>query len=190
MGLFAAREYWLPELAWAPPDLDTANLTMLRRYLHGYGPATVLDFMYWRGARSEPARRWWATLAPEMVAVSAGGAPMALLAEDLEELLAPADGLENSFQLLYRFDPLLLGHKEKSWIVPPKHHKQVFRIAGHIEGVVLVRGEAVATWRYQRHGRGLIVTVEPFARLGKRQQTKWAHEPRNLQTFLDCRCRT
>jgi hypothetical protein len=67
--------------------------------------------------------------------------------------------------MLYRFDPLLLAHKAKEWVVEPAHYNRIWRPAGHIEGIVLAHGKAVATWRYDRQGAGLTITVAPFNRL-------------------------
>ena len=65
--------------------------------------------------------------------------------------------------MLGRFDPLLLAHRDKDWVVPAAAYKQVWRPAGHIEAVVLAHGRAVATWRYDRIGAGsLAVRVFPF----------------------------
>jgi hypothetical protein len=51
--------------------------------------------------------------------------------------------------------------------VDAAYHKRVARPAGHIEGVVLHRGQAAATWRYDRVPAGLLITVSPFKRLPK-----------------------
>jgi hypothetical protein len=173
-GRFVARENWLPDLPWAPPDFDAANVAVLRRYVRSYGPTTVEDFRYWRGWYAEPARRWWGALAAELAPVEiAGEAPprtQYVLAEDLELLRAPVEDEAWPLHMLYRFDPLLLGHKEKGWIVPPAHYNKVWRPAGHIEGVVLVRGQAAATWRYARKGAALEISVAPFGKIPKRVQ--------------------
>ena len=179
-GRFVAREAWLPDLAWEPPDYTAANLEMLRRYLHSYGPTTCEDFRYWRLVYAEPARRWWSALAHELAPVTVvdapgkGGKPPVqyVLAEDLAALTATVDAGAWPLHMLYRFDPLLLGHKDKSWIVPPAHYHRVWRPAGHIEGVVLVQGQAAATWRYQRKGGKLHITVQPFGKVGKRLQAQ------------------
>ena len=68
-------------------------------------------------------------------------------------------------RMLYRFDPLLLAHKDKQWVTDATYYKQIWRPAGHIEGIVLAHGCAVATWRYDRKGSGLVITVAPFQRL-------------------------
>ncbi|MBP8293843.1 MAG: AlkZ family DNA glycosylase [Caldilineaceae bacterium] len=184
-GMFAAREYWLPDLVWNPPTPESANLTLLRRFVHTYGPVTVHDFMYWRGGYAEPARRWWGALESELVAVDVAGVERFVLPDDLDDLAHPAHDLGATVHMLYRFEPLLLGHKEKGWIVAPEYHKRVFRIAGHIEGIVLDGGVAVATWRYDRKSRGLIIAVEPFAPLPDHVTAAIAAQAGEVAAFFD-----
>lgn len=184
-GLFAHRLAWRPDLTWEPPDVDSANLEFLRRYLRAYGPATFQDYAYWHGDKREPARRWWAAIEAELTPVVVDGAELYLLDADVDELLAPADDLRKSVRMLYRFDPILLAHKDKSWIVPAPFHKQVFRIAGHIEGVILDGGVAVATWRYTRKRSGLSITIEPFKRLPVRVRRAVEKQARQLAAFFD-----
>ena len=163
-GRFAHRERWLPDLVWQPPDADMANTEILRRFLSAYGPATTQDFAYWRGVKVEHARRWFKRLEPELAEV--GVERQWVLQQDLATLEAATPVPERwPVRMLYRFDPLLLAHKDKSWVTDPTHYSRVWRPAGHIEGIVLAHGKAVATWRYDRQGAGLIVTVAPFKHL-------------------------
>ena len=158
---------------------------MLRRYLRAYAPATVQDFKYWRGAKSADIQRWWAAVEPDLAGVTVDGVEHVVLRDDVDELLIAPDGLSNSVRMLYRFDPFLLAHKDKRWLVPAAQHKQVFRIAGHIEGVILDRGRAIATWRYVRKGRGLTIVVEPFGRIPKRVQAKVERIAPRIAAFFD-----
>lgn len=184
-GLFAHRSNWRPDLAWNPPEYDAANITILRRYLRAYAPATVQDFAYWRGIKRELARRWWSTFEAELMPVRVDGVEMFLMRDDVEDLLTPSEALRDSVHMLHRFDPLLLAHKEKRWIVPTVHHKRVFRIAGHIEGVVLDGGVAVATWRYTRKARGLTITLEPFEKLPQRVRSAIETQSHRVAAFFD-----
>jgi len=184
-GLFAHRSLWRPDLIWNPPDPEAANLEYLRRYLHRYGPATLQDFAYWHGGRMELARRWWAALEPSLASVMVDGVEMFLLRDDIDDLQASAETSRGRVHMLYRFEPLLLAHKDKRWVVPPAHHKQVFRIAGHIEGVVLDAGCAVATWRYLRKARGLTTTLEPFKKLSQRVRRAIEQQSLSIAAFFD-----
>lgn len=183
-GLFAAREHWLPDLPWAPPDVDEANTVVLRRYLHTYGPSTLQDFAYWRGVQGGAGRTWWATLSDELVEVTVNGTRQFILRADLDDLLVPEAEMNWPVTMLYRFDPLLLAHKDKGWIVPPAHYSQVWRPAGHIEGVVLAGGRAHATWRYERKSSGLAITVFPFGRPSQKLQSKLETRARRVAAYF------
>ena len=166
---YAYRQHWLPDLPWLPPGTEEANADLARRYFRCYGPATVADFSYWRGVAAGEGRRWIAALAGELVPVSRAAPaverhPLFALGEDLPSLTdTPPEPGGWPVKMLGRFDPLLLAHRDKDWVVPPAAYKQVWRPAGHIEAVVLAHGRAVATWRYDRIGAGsLAVRVFPF----------------------------
>ena len=182
---YAHREHWLPNLTWTPPSAEDADVELARRYFGCYGPASVSDLAYWRGTTTADARRWVATLQSELVrveaATSTGTREMLMLSADLPVATeAPPERGEWPVRMLGRFDPLLLAHREKDWVVPATAYNRVWRPAGHIEGVVLEHGRAVATWRYERIGAAqLSIRVFPFRpplplRLSKlvRQQAK------------------
>lgn len=166
-GRFVARERWLPDLEWSPPDPHDANRTLARRYFAAYGPATLDDFAYWRYARVGQARAWIAEFADELVEVEVDGRPAGWLLRQDAEIAQEAPPPPEAWPviMLYRFDPHLLAHRGKDWVVPAAHYNAVWRPAGHIEGVVLAHGQAVATWRYARKGRSLDIQVKPFGRL-------------------------
>lgn len=179
-GRFVARERWLPDLLWEPPDPDEANVTVLRRYFAAYGPATPADFAYWRGVTNAQTKAWLQQLLPELMEVEVEGQTGYLPKEAIDDAMQPSPPADSwPVRMLYRFDPYLLAHRSKDWVVPPEHYKRVWRPAGHIEGVVLVRGQAAATWRYDRKGSGLIITVNAFKKLpqyGKKQVEKRAKQ--------------
>jgi hypothetical protein len=162
-GQFAHRERWLPNLEWNPPEPDAANIEFARRYFAAYGPALADDFAYWRGARLLLGRRWVAALGDELVEVRADGTPMLALRRDLDHLAALPDRSDTlPVRMLYRFDPLILAHRDKGWVADPNAYARIWITSGHINGIVLHRGKAVATWRYDRKGKGIVVIVSPF----------------------------
>jgi hypothetical protein len=185
-GRFAHRQFWLPDLEWNPPPYDDANIEITRRYLQAYGPASVQYLMYWRGAKAGDARRWLAALSGETVEISAGSKTMLALRDDLEAMneKPPARG-EWPIKMLYRFDPLLLGVKDKTWIVDSRHYKRVFRQAGHIEGTLLVHGRAAGTWRYARRDSGLVIALAPFSPLPRHVRAEVEKQAQGIAQFFD-----
>jgi hypothetical protein len=124
--------------------------------------------MYWRYPRPAVLDRALRDLQPELATVHVEGEPMYLLQRDVDALQAQSSDPDAlPVRMLYRFDPLLLGHRYRTWVIDPQFALRVARLAGHIEGVVLDRGMIVATWRYVRKGKGLVITVEPFGKLRK-----------------------
>lgn len=172
-GQFAHRARWLPDLAWNPPDSESANLELLRRYIAAYGPARAEDFAHWRGTRKNLSRRWVEALGDALTTVTVDGAPMLALSRDLDALAVLPDRSDTlPVRMLYRFDPYLLAHDEKDWVVAPEDYDRVWVTSGHINGVVLFRGRAVAIWRYDRKGKGILITVSPFRPLPRSVTTR------------------
>lgn len=162
-GHFAHRERWAPDLAWNPPDAESANVEIALRYFACYGPARAEDLAHWRGSTLANTRRWIAALDEALVTVQVDGSPHLARRDDLDHLAALPDRSDSlPVRLLYRFDPCLLAHADRRWIVDDAVLDRVSVTAGHINGVVLHRGRAVATWRYDRKGKGIVVIVSPF----------------------------
>jgi hypothetical protein len=137
-----------------------------RRYFHVYGPATLRDYSQWRGAYIKQLREWLRPLGDELVEVEADGQKMLAHRNDLDALQeTPPEREAWPVRLLYRFDPILLPHRDKTWIVGREHYTRVWRPAGHIEGTILEHGRVRGTWRYDRKGGGLVATLSPFAPL-------------------------
>jgi winged helix DNA-binding protein len=169
---FAARRRWLPDLEWQAQAVHDACVALARRYFAAYGPATIKDFQFWLGSKAAPAREAVAALGDELVEVrvggeaSAGAEAMLALAADVVPMAEPPPlRSEWPLRLLHRFDPLVLAHKDKSWLVEADHYKSVWRKAGYVEAVVFRGGRMEGTWRYDKKGKGLILTVIPFGRI-------------------------
>ncbi len=167
---YAHREHWLPGAPWTPPSAAEANVELARRFFACYGPATHADFAYWlSGLQPGVARVALQTIGDELAEVGAavpGKGKLFAHRADLDALHAvPPEREAWPVRMLGRFDPLLLAHRVKDWVVPKKYYARVWRPAGPIEAVVLEHGRAVATWRYDRLGAGtLSVRVFPFGR--------------------------
>ena len=160
---FVHRESWLPALAWSPPDPETAGAELACRYLSTYGPAHARDVAHYFGLSLTMARDWITAAGGRCSAVVVEGQRRWCCRADLATLSEqPPPPSRWPVKLLYRFDPLLLGTKDKGWLVDAELKRKVWIRAAHVNAVLLVRGRIAGIWRYDRKSQGLHVKVEPF----------------------------
>ncbi len=163
---FVHREHWLLELSWNPPKPHVANRQLALQYLHTYGPSPVKDLVYWSGSSLREVQPSIDFLSKKIAHLRYNGRTLLCLSKDLDELLQPPPPRGHwPLLMLGRFDPVLLGHKDKSWICPNPFYKRVWRPAGHIEATIIHLGKTIATWRYKLNGPGLEITVYPFKKI-------------------------
>lgn len=181
---FVRTDRWVdPALLTGPPH-ELALADLARRYLCAYGPASAADFAHWTGLRAGIARRAFDGLAPELVAVRLDGRPTALhlLARDVAR--ARRAGPPARVRLLPRFDPLVLGHRDKGRFLDPAHQAAVFRQAAEVRAVVLVDGRVAATWRHEKRAHALRIEVEPLTRLPAPVRRQISDEAARVRDYL------
>jgi hypothetical protein len=159
---FTRPDRWIGR--WRDEDPDESLVTVVRRYLHIYGPASEKEILrWWGGLKPSFLRPALAALGPELTEVEVDGERGLLLTADLSavEAMAPADG---AVRLLGPFDPLIVGAGARNALIPPKHYPRVSRTAGWISPVVLVGGVVAGVWSGTRSGDRYPLTVELFGR--------------------------
>ncbi len=164
-GRFAHRHNWLPDLEWSTPSHEAASGELVRRYARTYGPVNPRDLAFWGGMKVTDARRWLRELDGEMGTVETGQGDFRCMRQDMAELQEePPPPGHWPLIMLYRFDPLLLGYRNREWVLDDRFKDQVSRAAGHIEGTILdpLDGMICGTWRYARAAGGLSVGISPF----------------------------
>lgn len=69
-------------------------------------------------------------------------------------------------RLIARYDNLVLGHADRTRVVPEEHRAAVFPGAGRVRETLLVDGFVAGTWSVQRPSKTEVrVVIEPFGRL-------------------------
>jgi hypothetical protein len=154
--LYAAAEHWLGP---PPPKLDeTAGIELLvRRYLGGFGPATLEELASWAGLH--PRR-----IAPVIERLKL----RTFSAEDGAELLdlprAPLSDPETPapVRFLPTWDATLLAHARRTGVLPEEHRPKVFNTrTPQSVPTFLVDGRVAGTWSFEK-GK---VKTSPFGKL-------------------------
>ncbi len=165
---FVKREHWLPQLDWSPPSAGDAFAELAQRYLTAYGPAEPRDLAHWFGTTVTNATGWIESAGSACRAIEVDDRRLWCCGGDLESIAEkPPPPSRWPVRLLYRFDPLVLATKDKSWLIEDEYYKRVWRPSAHVEAVLLARGRIAGTWRYDRGAGGLHVRVSPFAKLSR-----------------------
>jgi hypothetical protein len=120
-----------------PVDREAALRELAKRYSKGHACATAADLAYWAKLPMRDVQRMTA--------------------------LQAADGLLPP-KLLPPFDPLIMGWKERSFVIPPELAKRVMPGGGMFRAVVLVDGQVAGTWS-RAGGRVVVQSERPIAGL-------------------------
>jgi Winged helix DNA-binding domain len=176
---FASTDDWLGE-APPPGDGDQARAELARRYLGILGPSRSRDFAAWAGIAPAEAERAWKLIEPELA--PAGGA-LWILRRDAAALRSPPE--PRGVRLLPPSDPYLSLRDRETLLPDRAHQKRVWRSIGS-PGVVLVDGRLVATWRPDKRGARLRVSVQPLSGSPRGARAELEAEVDGMAAFRGC----
>lgn len=165
--VIAPRAVVAPDLPrWELPSEHEAVVHLARTYFSSFAPATEQDFRYYMGIRANVSVAAVSKLldAGELLPVNnetssqrstAATTKNALLVSP--DTMAQLETIRQKYPtvqalpplLLGRFDVLLLGHQDKSWIIDKSEKHHVWSMNAEIRATVLVRGRVCATWTHE-----------------------------------------
>ena len=167
---FVRTDEWLPDTvtqAWTTGDdvlvgaAPAVLVEVARRYLAAYGPATHQEFAQWFAIPAGLARKVYAALTDELIAVDVEGYRSWALLESEPEHWQPVN---DCVRLLGYFDCFAVGSHPRDEFAPPAAAE---RAAGHgrafVRGsarrflcgplpVLLIDGVVAGVWTYRRMG--------------------------------------
>jgi hypothetical protein len=149
---------------------------LIRRYLHAFGPATVADVQAWSGMTKlqeviERLRRRLRVFRDER-----GRELFDLPGSSLPE---PAAQVPPRF--LPEYDNVLLGHADRSRVVPPEHLQYV---ASHLgQPTVLIDGFVAGTWQIARSKNAAALKIALFDNPSAKTKQALNQESKRLLAF-------
>ncbi|MFC8975993.1 winged helix DNA-binding domain-containing protein [[Kitasatospora] papulosa] len=167
-------EHWLDR---PPQPAATPDATVLR-YLRAFGPASVKDMQTWAGLTR--MREVFDRLRPGLVTFrDEHGVELF----DLPDAPRPDPGTPAPARFLPEFDNLLLGHADRTRVIPPAF-KGRNGVGNQSYGTVLADGFLAALWRLDATGDTAVVTVQALGRLDRATREEITREAVELLTVM------
>ncbi len=162
----------------ADPEASAVALQKLvRRYLEGFGPASIADIAQFTLIKRSLIRMAIQAMAAELVEL-AGPSGQTLF--DVRGATLPDETTPVPPRLLGMWDNILLAYADRSRIVSPKYRKYVTRINGDVLPTLLVNGYVAGVWRSVEEG----IEATAFHPLPEDVWESLALEAKSLLAFL------
>ncbi|HEV8572525.1 MAG TPA: winged helix DNA-binding domain-containing protein [Actinomycetota bacterium] len=170
--LYGLAETWLgPSTATQAAGLEH----LVRRYLAGFGPASLKDVAGWTGLPATTLRPVVDGLRLRRFRDEGGGELL-----DLPRAPLPNPDTPAPVRFLPTWDATLLVHARRTQILPESARPLVFNTkTPHSVSTFLVDGAVAGTWRYEE-GR---VRLEPFGRVPREARRDLDEESERLAAF-------
>jgi hypothetical protein len=157
-GWTSSQYRWSPMSTWLPEgapsaSADEARTELARRWLQGFGPATVADLKWWTGLTLGQIRKALAGIDVEEVDLD--GTPGVVLAGDVAPTAKPRPWVA----LLPSLDTTTMGWKERDWYLGD-HGRALFDTNGNAGPTVWSDGRVVGGWAQRKSGEVLYRLLE------------------------------
>jgi hypothetical protein len=159
------------------PPADEAMRSLVRRYLEGFGPATIADIAQFSVRSRAPIGAAVESMADELVVLDGPGrAPL----YDLPGGPLPDADSEAPPRLLPMWDSVLMAYDDRSRMIPPEYRRRLIHQNGDVLPSLLVDGLVAGVWRPVDGG----IEASAFHRLPEDAWRGLAAEAARLAAFL------
>jgi hypothetical protein len=157
---FGTRPAYVAAPTRAPdPAVGDALEWLVRRYLSGFGPASVLDVAQFGMLQRPRVRQALRAMASELDELEG---PDGVTLYDLPGAPRPSGDTPAPPRLLPMWDSVLLAHADRSRVIPPEHRPLVIRRNGDVLPTVLADGFVAGVWRPAEGGGIEVTAFEPL----------------------------
>lgn len=175
---FGPRPSYVAARHHVPPgDREASMQWLVRRYLEGFGPASLQDIAQFSTIYRPPVREALTAMADSLERFE--GPDGAELFDVPGGLLPPEDSPPPP-RLMAMWDSVLLAYADRSRIIPPDYRRLVMRSNGDVLPTLLVDGYVAGVWRPVEGG----IEATAFHRLSAEAWDGLEAEARGILKFL------
>jgi hypothetical protein len=174
---FGSRSFVAAATQLPPERRDESTCRLVRRYLEGFGPASVPDIAQFAMLKRQAVRNALRALGDDVVGLE-GPAGSELF--DVPGAPLPDEDTPAPPRLLPMWDSILLSYFDRSRVIPPDYRRLVLRQNGDVLPTLLVDGYVAGVWRPVEGG----IEAVAFHELSDEVWAGLAAEAKALTAFL------
>lgn len=150
---------------------DEALLNLVRKYFASHGPATIQDFTWWSGL----------TVAEAQHGIRLAAGDLERGASDRWVSRSAADSKPlHSAHLLPAFDEYTVAYKNRKAFL----QESTLTEMGLLGPIIIVAGKLAGTWERTNTHKSVTITLRPFAKLNRSQQSAVIMAAKRYGEFL------
>ena len=174
---YATLEAWTGRKLDPDPSIDEVVV----RYIGAFGPASVRDMQTWSGLTR--LRDAFERLRPRFVVFRDEDGRELF---DLPDAPRPDPGVPAPVRFLGEYDNVLLGHADRTRIIPAEYPWKEMLASGRWVSNFLVDGMLRGTWWIEREGsRRATLAIRPFGELSGSAREQVAEEAERMLQFAE-----
>lgn len=140
-----------PRPSLTDPDAPPAALgTLIRRYLHGFGPASVADMARFALVQQARIKTALSSMSAELETLRATDTGHTLY--DIPGAPRPPEDTPAPPRLMAMWDSTLLAYADRGRLLPAEYRTYVTRVNGDVLPTLLVDGYVAGVWRPRADG--------------------------------------
>lgn len=162
--MFGNVEMFLSKKINIPKYSNNEKLKIIDRYFSTYAPATLSDFAHWLGISIKEAKCYMNIYKENLISIYCDNKEYYIKnvqQKKFDKLFLKYQNYDK-YILLPKFDPLLLAYHDKTWLCNEDEISRIWRVAGQVEGVIIKKGMAIATWKYYITINNINFKIFPF----------------------------
>lgn len=160
-----------------PGDPEASVRFLVRRYLEGFGPATMADIAQFGTINRPPVQEALEALGDDLIRHDGPGKAVLY---DVPGGALPDENTAAPPRLMAMWDSTLLAYADRARMMPPAYRRLVMRNNGDVLPTILVDGLVAGVWRPVEDG----IEVTAFHRLGDDDWAGLETEAHRLRAFL------
>jgi hypothetical protein len=178
---FTLAESWLGQTI-APEDRLPE---LAKRYLAGFGPASVTDMQTWLGMPK--LKELFEKLKPELQVYRDEGRRELF---DLPDGSLPDGETPAPVRFLPEFDNLLLSHSNRTRVIAKEHHAKVYLPGLRVAATILIDGFVSGVWKVEKPKGEATLVIEPFNKLAGKERAAIVEEGEQLIRFIESQAKS